>query len=98
MPPRILTKNNKKKMKNFGSLTTHLLNGVHLWSVDVVWSLKSARTIVGDIEREVLEKKLCLGEKNETGRMNKRSRDFSLFLSLSLFPSTNGKHFEREEV
>ena len=57
MPPRILTKNNKKKMKNFGSLTTHLLNGVHLWSVDVVWSLKSARTIVGDIEREVLEKK-----------------------------------------
>ena len=44
-------------MKNFGSLTTHLLNGVHLWSVDVVWSLKSARTIVGDIERKVLEKK-----------------------------------------
>ena len=75
-------------MKNFGSLTTHLLNGVHLWSVDVVWSLKSARTIVGDIEREVLENKkeddYCEKKKKNWENEQTLERFFSLSFSLSL--------------
>ena len=75
-------------MKNFGSLTTHLLNGVHLWSVDVVWSLKSARTIVGDIERKVLEKKkeddYVWEKKRNWENEQALQRFFSLSFSLSL--------------